>query len=86
MSAWAVLLVPAALGGLALLLGVSAWLEQLVLSPRALIVSAARARRTSPDHVEALVAQQCDLLLGRAETSEIQPLVASVATSAPSLR
>ena len=63
MSAWGMLLVPAALGTLALLLVLTTWLEQWVLSPRALILSAARARRAAPGHVEALVVQQCDLLL-----------------------
>jgi hypothetical protein len=64
-SAWGVLLVPAALGVVTLLLALTTWLEQWVLSPRALIVTAARARRVSPRHVEALVAEQCDLLLDR---------------------
>ena len=64
MSAWAVVLAVAALAGLALLLGITAWIERWVLSPRALILSAARARRIQPDHLEALVTQQCDLLLG----------------------
>ena len=63
MSAWAVLLVPAALGSLALLLVLTTWLEQWVLSPRAIILSAARARRGSPGDVEALVIKQCELLL-----------------------
>jgi hypothetical protein len=65
MSAWGVLLVPAALGAAALLLAVMTWLERWVLSPRSLIVSAARARRVPPGHVEALVTEQCDLLLER---------------------
>ena len=64
MSAWGVLLVPGALGVIALLLVLTTWLEQWVLSPRALILSAARARRAAPGHVEALVVEQCDLLLG----------------------
>jgi hypothetical protein len=63
MSAWAVLLVPAALGSLALLLVLTTWLEQWVLSPRAIILSAARARRGSAGDVEALVIKQCELLL-----------------------
>ena len=67
MSAWGVLAVPAALGLLALLLALTTWLEQWVLSPRAIILSAARARRASPGHVEALVAEQCDQLLDRTD-------------------
>jgi hypothetical protein len=67
MSAWEVLVVPAALGSVAVLLALTAWLERRVLSPRALILSAARARRGSAGHVEALVAEQCDRLLDRAD-------------------
>jgi hypothetical protein len=65
MSTWGLLLVPAALGCLALLLALTAGLEQWVLSPRALILSAARARRASLRHVEALVAEQGEVLLNR---------------------
>jgi hypothetical protein len=63
MSAWVLLLVPGALGSLALFLVLTTWLEQWVLSPRALILSAARARRAPSGHVEALVIKQCDVLL-----------------------
>ena len=65
MSAWGVLLVPAALGSVVLLLAVTTWLERWVLSPRSLILSAARARGAAPGHVEALVIEQCDRLLER---------------------
>ena len=63
MSVWGVLLVPVGLGSVVGVLALTAWLEQRVLSPRALIRSAARARLGSPAHVEVLVAEQCDRLL-----------------------
>ena len=66
-SVWGLLLIPAALGGVALLLALTTWLEQWVLSPRALILSATRARRASPRHVEALVAEQCEVILARSD-------------------
>jgi hypothetical protein len=78
MSAWGVLLVPGALGVLAVLLVLTTWLEQWVLSPRALILSAARASRAAPGHVEALVVQQCDLILGSpgpSSASQSSPVV-----------
>jgi hypothetical protein len=79
MSAWGVLLVPAALGSLALLLALTTWLEQWVLSPRALILSAVRARRAAPRHVETLVVEQCDLLLGPEDGSRPGPPRSSTA-------
>jgi hypothetical protein len=61
---WGVLLVPAALAAVALLLASMAWLERWVLSPQSIIRSAGRARRAPADHVENLVAEQCEVLLG----------------------
>jgi hypothetical protein len=59
---WALALVPAALAMTSGLLALAAWLEGRLLSPEALILGAARARSGDPDHVEALVAQQYELL------------------------
>jgi len=49
MSPWVVLLVPVTLVAVSLLLAFTTWLEEQILSPRALILGAARARGGRPD-------------------------------------
>ena len=56
-------LVPVSLGVLSLLLFGMSWFEQRILSPKALILHAARSRQAPPEHVEKLVAHQCAALL-----------------------
>ena len=58
-----VLLVLVSLGGLSLLLFGMSWFEQRVLSPKALIVHAARSRQAPPEYVEKLVTLQSEHLL-----------------------
>lgn len=57
------LLVPVSLGLLSLLLFGVSWFEQRVLSPKAVIVHAARSRQAPPEYVERLVAMQSEALL-----------------------
>lgn len=65
MGSLGVLLVPAALLVVTLLLFLTAWLEENVLSPRSLILHTVRTRshRVRPDQVEQLVAAQSERLL-----------------------
>jgi hypothetical protein len=63
MGAWALLSIPATLALIAVLLMLSDWAEDHVVSPRALIVRVARGRRTPPERAEALVAAEVDRLL-----------------------
>ncbi len=69
MSLWFLLSVPGSLLALAALLFLSAVLDAHVLSPRSMIVSAARARRTEPEYTEAFVAREFDRLLRRPQES-----------------
>jgi hypothetical protein len=60
-----VILVPLALAVVCVLLFVTAWLEENVLSPRSLIMHTVRtrSRRVRPEDVERLVAAQSERLL-----------------------
>ena len=65
MGSLGVLFVPGALLLVSVLLFVTAWLEENVLSPRSLILHTVRirSRRVLPEHVERLVAAQSERLL-----------------------
>lgn len=54
---------PASLVIITLVLAVMAWLEESVLSPRAVILYTVRSRAARPEHAELLVAQQAERLL-----------------------
>ncbi len=59
------LALPATLLALAGLLAFSAWVEERLISPQALILSTVRDRRSRPEHAEALVAREVELILSR---------------------
>ena len=58
---------PGTFAVLAAVLWVSAFAEQRFLSPRSLILSAARARRSTPEFTEEFVTKQFDRLLREAQ-------------------
>jgi hypothetical protein len=62
-TAWSLLFVPASLALIVVLLMAVSWIEQRVLSPRALIVHTARSRGADPEAAEAFVAGQAETLL-----------------------
>lgn len=64
MPAWLVpVAILSALGIPAGVLWLSAWVELNVLSPRSLIMSAARAKHTTPEYSEAMVAREFERLI-----------------------
>lgn len=70
MPAWLVpLAIFGALGIPVGLLWLSAWVEVNVLSPRSLIMSAARARHTTPEYSEALVTREFERLIRETQRS-----------------
>ena len=60
---WALLSIPGSLLVIVGILILSAAVEGRVLSPRSMILSAARARRTPPEYTEAFVAREFERLL-----------------------
>ncbi len=64
MPALSMLFVPGTVLLLATVLFVSALAEQRFLSPRSMILGTVRARRSTPEYVEAFVARQSERLLG----------------------
>ncbi|HEX2701405.1 MAG TPA: hypothetical protein VHM89_14490 [Acidimicrobiales bacterium] len=60
---WFLLAVPGTCAVLSAILYLSAVAERRLLSPRRLILGAARARRSSPEFAEAFVARQFERLL-----------------------
>lgn len=62
---FALLWIPATLGGLLGVLLLTVSIEQHVLSPRAYVVRVARSRRADPDYTEALVTAQLASIVDR---------------------
>ena len=62
---WLLVLIPATIALLTAILFLSALAEQRFLSPRSMIMGAVRARRNTPEHAEAVVAQEFERLLRR---------------------
>ncbi|HMC51553.1 MAG TPA: hypothetical protein VKI64_02250 [Acidimicrobiales bacterium] len=63
MAVWVVLSISGTLGLLLSLLVLSAWVEERILSPEALVSAAMRSRRATPEQAEALAAQQLDQVM-----------------------
>lgn len=63
MALYALLAIPTTLMLLFGVLLLSAFVEERVLSPRAVVLSVARARGSSPEYAEALVARECERVL-----------------------
>ncbi|MDQ4132624.1 MAG: hypothetical protein M3179_05315 [Actinomycetota bacterium] len=89
MTAWSLLFVPASLALIVLLLVTMSWIEQRVLSPRALIVHSARSPHADPEHAEVFVAGQAkgllDGLILASATSTETALVEVAPTETPSI-
>ena len=66
-ATWLLVFIPGTVALLAAILFLSALAEQRFLSPRSVILGAVRARRSTPEHAEALVAREFDRLLRRQE-------------------
>lgn len=64
---WLVLSVPGILVALCGLLALTAYAEQRILHPRSMILSAVRARGSSPEYAEAFVAREVERLLRNAQ-------------------
>ncbi len=60
---WSLLLIPGTIALLAAILFLSDVAETRIVSPRALILRAVSARRTTPENAEALVAAEVERLL-----------------------
>jgi hypothetical protein len=69
MGSFGVLLIPMSLALVSVLLFLTAWLEENMLSPRSLILHTVRtrSRRVQPEDVERLVALQSERLLRNLE-------------------
>ncbi|MGI8793134.1 MAG: hypothetical protein ACR2H3_08160 [Acidimicrobiales bacterium] len=64
MPGWLVpIMIVGAMAVMVSVLWLSAWVETSVLSPRSMIVSAAKARHTTPEYSEALVVREFERLL-----------------------
>ena len=62
-ASWLLLFVPGTVGLLAAVLFLSAMAEQRFLSPRSMILGVVRARRSTPEQAEALVAREFERLV-----------------------
>ena len=63
MASWLLLSIPGTIVLLMGLLFLSAFVEERVLSPQALILRVARSRGSTPEYAEAFVAREFDRLL-----------------------
>ena len=63
MSAWVLLTIPGTIALLMALLSLSAFVEERMLSPQALVAAAVRSRSADPEYAEAFVASQLEALV-----------------------
>ena len=64
MPAWLIpIVIGAAFAIMVAVLWMSAWVESSILSPRSMILSAVRSRRTTPEYSEAMVAREFERLI-----------------------
>lgn len=71
MSAWVLLTIPGTIVLLMALLSLSAFVEEHLLSPKALLAAALRSRGADPDYAEVFMTRQLEALIRAGDSSEV---------------